>query len=168
MLAACSPSAAQIWRVKAATEVLPLVPVTAAITRGWRGKNFAAASASARRALPTWTKATPAGSGAGGARSAITAAAPAASACGTKRMPSSLAPATATNRSPGLTARLSALTPRTSSAAKRASLTASVVMRSASFMAAPRDTRERHPTGEARLYRPGALARISLSEVGRS
>ena len=77
MLAARSPSAAQIWRVKAATEVLPLVPVTAAIVAGWRGKNRAAASASARRALPTWTKATPSGSGVGGARSAMTATAPA-------------------------------------------------------------------------------------------
>ena len=76
MLAACSPSAAQIWRVKAATDVLPLVPVTAAITSGWRGKNFAAASASARRASPTLTKATPSGSGSGGTRSAMTAAAP--------------------------------------------------------------------------------------------
>jgi len=56
MLAACSPSAAQIWRVKAATEVFPLVPVTAAITAGWRGENFAAASASARRALGTRMK----------------------------------------------------------------------------------------------------------------
>ena len=27
----------QIWRVNAATEVLPLVPVTAAMVRGWRG-----------------------------------------------------------------------------------------------------------------------------------
>ncbi len=51
MLAACNPSALQIWRVKAATEVLPLVPVTAAMVPGWRGKNFAAATASARRAL---------------------------------------------------------------------------------------------------------------------
>ena len=48
MLAAVMPSADQIWRVKAATEVFPLVPVTAAMV-GWRGKNFAAASASARR-----------------------------------------------------------------------------------------------------------------------
>ncbi len=31
MLAAGRPSAVQIWRVKAATEVLPLVPVTAAM-----------------------------------------------------------------------------------------------------------------------------------------
>ena len=37
MLAALIPSAAQIWRVNATTEVLPLVPVTAAITAGWRG-----------------------------------------------------------------------------------------------------------------------------------
>ena len=51
MLAACRPSAAQICRVKAATEVLPLVPVTAAMVPGWRGKKFAAASASARRAF---------------------------------------------------------------------------------------------------------------------
>ena len=37
MLAAASPRRAQIWRVNAATEVLPLVPVTAAMTPGWRG-----------------------------------------------------------------------------------------------------------------------------------
>ena len=98
--------------MKAATEVLPLVPVMAAITRGWRGNSFAAASARARRALPTRMKATPPGSDGGGARSAMTATAPAASAFSTKRRPSSLAPAIATNRSPGPTARLSALTPR--------------------------------------------------------
>ena len=77
-----------------------------------------------------WTKATPSGSGSGGTRSAITAAAPAATAWPTKRSPSSLAPAIATNRSPGLIVRLSALMPATSSAAKRASLTASTVSRS--------------------------------------
>ena len=37
MLAASQPSDCQIWRVNAATEVLPLVPVTAAIVAGWRG-----------------------------------------------------------------------------------------------------------------------------------
>jgi hypothetical protein len=37
MLAACRPSAVQISRVNAATDVLPLVPVTAAIVPGWRG-----------------------------------------------------------------------------------------------------------------------------------
>ena len=131
MLAACSPSAAQIWRVKAATEVLPLVPVTAAIVSGWRGKNFAAASASARRASATFTKATPAGNGVGGTRSAMTAAAPRRDRRRpTKRSPSSLLPAIATNTSPGLTVRLSAVMPVTSSAAKRASATASTVSRS--------------------------------------
>ena len=135
MLAACLPSAAQIWRVKAATDVFPLVPVMAAITSGWRGKNFAAPSARARRASPTLMKATPSGSGMGGTRSAMMAAAPDANASPTKRSPSSFAPATATNRSPGLTVRLSVLIPASSSAAKRASLTASAVRRSASFMA---------------------------------
>src|SRR6516225_1980440 len=134
MLAAAWPSAVQIWRVNAATDVLPLVPVTAAITSGWREKNFAAVSASARRASATLMKATASGSGVAGDRSAMMAAAPDASACETKLSPSSLLPATATNRSPRFTVRLSALTPVTSSAAKRASLTASTVRRSASFM----------------------------------
>src|SRR3954454_5023692 len=49
MLAAAWPSCCQIWRVKAATDVLPLVPVTAAMVVGCRGKNLAAAGASARR-----------------------------------------------------------------------------------------------------------------------
>src|SRR5499426_557173 len=134
MLADVSPSADQIWRVKAATDVFPLVPVTAAITSGWRGKNFAAASAKARRALPTRMKATPSGSGIGGTRSAMMAAAPAAKAGPTKRKPSSLLPATATNRSPDLIVRLSALTPAILSAAKRASLTASTGSRLLSCM----------------------------------
>ena len=62
------------------------------------------------------------------------AAAPDASAWPTKRSPSSLAPAIATNRSPGLMVRLSALTPAMSSAAKRASLTASEVSSFSSFI----------------------------------
>jgi hypothetical protein len=37
MLAALKPSALQICRVNAATEVLPLVPVTATMVLGWRG-----------------------------------------------------------------------------------------------------------------------------------
>src|SRR5258708_32732567 len=49
MLAAAQPSAAQIWRVKAATEVFPLVPVTAAVTCGCPAENLAAASARQRR-----------------------------------------------------------------------------------------------------------------------
>src|SRR5215472_14443951 len=103
MLAAAWPSAVQIWRVNAATDVLPLVPVTAAITSGWREKNFAAVSASARRASATLMKATASGSGVAGGRSAMTAAAPDASACETNLSPSSLLPATATNRLPRFT-----------------------------------------------------------------
>ncbi|MEY9293158.1 hypothetical protein ABH979_006232 [Bradyrhizobium ottawaense] len=53
MLAEACPSRSQIWRVNAATEVLPLVPVTAAMVAGWAGKKLAAASASARRGLAT-------------------------------------------------------------------------------------------------------------------
>ena len=37
MLAAFSPACSQIWRVNAATEVLPAVPVTATSVSGWRG-----------------------------------------------------------------------------------------------------------------------------------
>ena len=43
----------QICRANAATDVFPLVPVTAAITLGCSGKNRAAASAKARRVLLT-------------------------------------------------------------------------------------------------------------------
>ena len=67
--------------MNAATEVLPLVPVTAAMVSGWCRKKRAAAIASARRALPTRTKATPSGSGTGGTFSAMTATAPASTAC---------------------------------------------------------------------------------------
>src|SRR5262245_59014649 len=95
------------------------------------------------------------GSGADGGRSAMTAAAPAASACGTKSSPSALPPLTATNRSPGRTVRLSALTPVTSSAAKRASLTASAVRRSASLIVFGSST-------FAAPYRPGIAAMRKL------
>ena len=120
MLAARCPSALQIWRVKAATDVLPLVPVTAAMVPGWRGKNAAAASASARRAFFTVTKATVSGRPSRRC-SAATATAPAATACLAKWAPSALAPAMATNRSPGLTLRLSEAMPPSSTRAKRAS-----------------------------------------------
>src|SRR5262249_26155903 len=135
MLAAAWPSADQISRVNAATDVLPLVPVTAAITCGWREKNFAAVRAKARRASSTLMNATPSGSGVAGGRSAITAAAPDATACETKLSPSSFAPATATNRSPRLMARLPALTPERRGGGRRAWLTASRVRGSASFRA---------------------------------
>ena len=45
MLADTRPEAAAIWRRKPATEVLPLVPVTAVTTSGWRPWRVAAARA---------------------------------------------------------------------------------------------------------------------------
>src|SRR5262249_50446220 len=95
------------------------------------------------------------GNGADGGRSAMTAAAPAASACGTKSSPSSLPPLTARHKSPGRTVRLAALTPVTSSAAKRASLTASAVRRSVSLILFRSST-------FAAPYRPGIAAMRSL------
>ena len=87
---------------------------------GWRGKNFAAAKASARRAFITGTKTTLAGSPSGRC-SAATATQPAAAACLAKCAPSALAPATAKNRKPALTLRLSAAMPVMSMPAKRGS-----------------------------------------------
>src|SRR6266851_1028334 len=86
MLAEACPSRSQIWRVKAATEVLPLVPVTAAIVASM------------------------------------------------KRAPSVLWPASAKNRSPGFTTRLSTASPLTSTAAARGAIVASSLKRSRSFM----------------------------------
>ncbi len=48
-LAAWNPCPAQSWRTKDATEVLPLVPVTATSVSGWSPKKRAAISASSRR-----------------------------------------------------------------------------------------------------------------------
>src|SRR5262249_28647035 len=59
-----------------------------------------------------------------GTRSVMRATAPAVTAAPTNRRPSSCAPASAPNRSPGLTSRLSPLTPVMSSAAERGALTA--------------------------------------------
>src|SRR5579864_2742660 len=93
------PRLAQISRVKAATEVLPLVPVTAAIVAGCRGKNLAAASESASRAFGVTTNGTAQADE--GACSPATATAPAAIADAMKRAPSVLCPARAKNTSPG-------------------------------------------------------------------
>src|SRR5271166_2409146 len=111
--AASRPSDCQICRTKAATEVLPLVPVTAAIVSGWRGKSRAAAWASAARASATLTKGAPAS---GGSASATTAAAPRASASPIYLTPSSFTPGKAKKTSPGCTLRLSKATPATSAA----------------------------------------------------
>src|SRR6266446_781640 len=132
MLAEPWPSRSQIWRVKAATEVLPLVPVTAAIVAGCRGKNRAAASANARRGFGVTTKGTRASPC--GAWSPAIATAPAAIAASIKREPSVLLPASAKNRSPGLTARLSTARPFTSTASACGPIAASSLKRSRSFI----------------------------------
>ena len=74
------------------------------------------------------------GGSAGGAPSPTIAAAPAAAACAAKASPSALVPGTATNTSPRLTLRLSAVTPVASIAPVRASSEASPVRRSESFI----------------------------------
>src|ERR1043166_5764123 len=116
MLAALRPSAVQLWRANT---------VTAAMMLGWRGWTLAAASASARRASSTRTKAMPSGSGDAGGCSATMAAAPATSAAGTNDKPSALVPGTATNASPGFTLRLSTATPVTARSPWRSSNAAS-------------------------------------------
>ena len=85
MLAASWPSAAQIWRVKAATEVLPLVPVTAAMVVGLA--RIEARRRERQRAphVGGAHEGDVVRAASSGARSAMTATAPAASACGTKR-----------------------------------------------------------------------------------
>src|SRR3954470_16942229 len=70
----------------------------------------------------------------GDTRSPATATAPAAIAASMKREPSVLLPASAKNRSPGFTARLSTLRPVTSRAAACGSTTASSLKRSRSFI----------------------------------
>ena len=111
-LTALSPSASHIWRVKLATEVLPLVPVTATITSGWSPNQRLAATESNRRGWScnitgtcngppdTSITASPAGS-------VRIAAAPASSACAAKAAPCAALPGSATNRCPGRVARLS-------------------------------------------------------------
>jgi hypothetical protein len=103
----------QIWRTKATTDVLPLVPVTPTTVSGWRGWNRAAMSARLR--LTFCSRRT------GNAVSSILtsgpasrAAAPRARASGMNLPPSLASPRMAANRKPGSTARLSAVSPRIS------------------------------------------------------
>ncbi len=119
--------------MKAATEVLPLVPVTAAMVPGWRGKNVAAARGERTARIGDLHE----GDGVGQSVRALFGGdrhAPAATACFAKCAPSALAPAMATNRKPALTLRLSAAMPASSSAAKRGSKRAFSSGRSASFI----------------------------------
>ena len=122
MLAAACPSAAQIWRVKAATEVLPLVPVTAAIIAGWRGIEFGRGERQRAPRIGDLHEGDAVRQRLRGRRSAIDRRRAGRHRLRRrKRSPSALVPGTATNRSPGLTARLSAVMPVTRRAAKRAS-----------------------------------------------
>ena len=120
MLAAGRPSAAQICRVKAATEVLPLVPVTAAIVAGLareelrRGQCQRAARIADRHEGDIGGQ--PVRPLLGGDRDRACAAA-----CLAKCAPSAFAPAMAKNRKPGLTLRLSAVMPAMSMPASCAS-----------------------------------------------
>ena len=107
-LAARMPMAVQISRTKLATDVLPLVPVTATIRSGWRPKKRAAALAKARRGLAAAMRTAP--STATPSLTSI-ALAPAAIACGMNFAPSTDEPGNAANRKPGFTARLSDVRP---------------------------------------------------------
>ena len=108
MLADCDGrAAAQIWRVKAATEVLPLVPVTAAMVARLARIEFRRGQRQRAARIGDVTTNGDGRQSAGGACSPATATAPAAIAASMKRAPSVLLPASAKNRSPGLTARLS-------------------------------------------------------------
>ena len=112
-LAESRPRRDRICRTKSATELLPLVPVTATTVSGWRPDRRAAASASARRASATSIQAVASGRSAGRVPSPATATAPAAAAAAAKSRPSAAVPGTATNTPPGTTLRLSAVSPAT-------------------------------------------------------
>ena len=93
------PAASSIDRTRKVEVVLPFVPVTPTTTRsraGWP------ASAAAARAIPSRVSGTTAwGTATSSRRSTITAAAPRATASGTKSCPSAMAPRRAQNRAPG-------------------------------------------------------------------
>jgi hypothetical protein len=96
MLAARNPIASQICLTKDATEVLPLVPVTATTISGWAPAKRAAISAKSLRGLTVRMKAVLPGSRA--CSPAMIATAPAATAWGMNRVPSALIPGSAAKR----------------------------------------------------------------------
>ena len=113
-LTALWPDAAKIWRVNSATDVLPAVPVTATMVSGCRPASAAAISARRRRGSASCTTT---GASMATPVSHRIAAAPFASASGTKAAPSKLVPLSAANIMPGRTARLSAVMPVISTSA---------------------------------------------------
>ena len=111
-LAARQPSRAQICRVKAATEVLPLVPVTAAIDLGLRRVEARRHVGEAPARVGIDDDGGRRASSATRAASAVsTAAAPRATASAMKRAPSVRLPASAAKRKPGFASRESAVSP---------------------------------------------------------
>ena len=107
-LAALCPARSQIWRRKTLTDVLPLVPVTAATVRGCRAKYRADINASARRGSSTRMIGIVYSPGSDW-RPVRIAAAPASTACGMNFAPSDLIPGSAAKSMPGPTLRLSAV-----------------------------------------------------------
>jgi hypothetical protein len=103
----------KIWRVKSATEVFPLVPVTATAHSGCRPANFAAIFAKAARGLSTSISATPWGTRTPLFLPTMTATAPRSIASGTKLAPSTFVPGRPAKIAPGPTAALAAVMPET-------------------------------------------------------
>ena len=107
MLPAFSPSSDHKCDANRAVDVLPFVPVTPAISSGWRGKNLAAICAKRRRgSLSTINGRDDFTPGL-----ASTAAAPLFSASAINFAPSAFTPASAANKKPRDTVRLSAVSP---------------------------------------------------------
>jgi hypothetical protein len=116
------PSRSQIWRVKLATEVLPLVPVTATTVSGPGPNQSAAAWASVARASSATMRATFEPDSASAAisapaRSVRIATAPSSIAPATKRAPWTCVPGSAAKSVPGRTLRLSMARPVTEASA---------------------------------------------------
>src|SRR5579859_1692579 len=134
--AARRPASAQIWRVKLAVEVLPLVPVTAATVSGCGPCSSAASSARRRRGFSSTSTGTAASAWAAAPSASVRmAAAPRPIASAMKRRPSLATPGSATNSVPGETRRESAVIDRMSgsfAAARSASFGARAFMRSVS------------------------------------
>ena len=109
--AARRPSAANTWRVKSATDVLPLVPVIATTLRGCSGCRRAAICANAKRGSVAVRMGVAAGATTPTPGLVRMATAPLARASAINRLPSVLLPAKAAKIMPGRTWRLSAVTP---------------------------------------------------------
>ncbi len=109
-LAAVAPTRASAWRIASFTPVLPAEPVTATMRAPVRAR-AARPSASSAAIVSSTIRRGASSASPSGRRATIAAAAPLSSASATKPCPSKLGPASATNRSPLATVRLSMDTP---------------------------------------------------------